>query len=139
MKSSNRGPTDRQRGYALISALILAVLYFGLMELMLIDSTRALREAQRFRARLVAATMAENAAELAARQLVITQVARVNYDDWQGTAAGDLKPSSTGFELTGDATAKGVVPAHATVLIQGHVDAVASPPVVHIDFTRHSQ
>lgn len=139
MKSFNRGRTDRERGYALISALLLAVLYFGLMDLMLIDSTRALREAQRFRARLLAATMAENAAELAARQIVTVRVARVTYEDWQGTAQGDLRPSSTGFDLTGNATTKGVVAAHASVLIQGHIDAPPLPPVVHIDFTRHSQ
>jgi len=55
----SRGRTTEQRGYVLISAIALAILYFGLMELMLIDSARALRESQRFRARVMAATLAD--------------------------------------------------------------------------------
>src|SRR5204863_3948307 len=69
IRSSFRGRTT-ERGYVLISAIVLAILYFALMELMLIDSSRAVREAQRFRARIVATTLAESAAELAALQLV---------------------------------------------------------------------
>src|SRR6266545_5727430 len=61
---------QRQRGFVLISALVLSVLYFALMELLLIDSSRALNEAQRFRARVVAGALAESGAELAALQMV---------------------------------------------------------------------
>src|SRR6266566_4686861 len=66
----SRGRTTEQRGYVLISAIALAILYFGLMELMLIDSSRALREAQRFRARVTSAALAESAAELSAAQMI---------------------------------------------------------------------
>src|SRR5258707_6138860 len=38
MRFSSRDRTSSQRGYVLITAIALAVLYFGLMELMLIDS-----------------------------------------------------------------------------------------------------
>ena len=47
-----------EKGYVLISAIALAILYFGLMELMLIDSSRALVEAQRLRSRIVASALA---------------------------------------------------------------------------------
>ena len=85
IRSSFRGRTT-ERGYVLISAITLAILYFALMELMLIDSSRAVREAQRFRARIVATTLAESAAELAALQLVTASGGPVNATDDQGTA-----------------------------------------------------
>ena len=68
-RSSFRGRTA-ERGYVLIAAIALAVLYFALMELLLIDSSRALREAQRFRAKVIAATLAESAAELSTASMV---------------------------------------------------------------------
>ncbi|HEX7420223.1 MAG TPA: hypothetical protein VF505_10080, partial [Thermoanaerobaculia bacterium] len=58
-----------QRGFVLITALTISILYFALMELLLIDSSRALREAQRFRAHVLAGTLAESAADLAAFQI----------------------------------------------------------------------
>ncbi|HWS71823.1 MAG TPA: hypothetical protein VN605_06890, partial [Thermoanaerobaculia bacterium] len=74
---------------------MLSVLYFGLMELMLIDSQRALAEARRFRARVVASTLAESAAELAAEQLVNHGgVVPVNETDAQGTMRGNLAYSA---------------------------------------------
>jgi hypothetical protein len=65
IKSCNRARTS-ERGIALAIALIVAVLYFGLIELMLYDASRELAEARRFRARIIAVTLAENGAELAA-------------------------------------------------------------------------
>ncbi len=59
----NRGRTSNQRGFVLGAALLLAVLYFALMELLLLDSTLSLQQAQRFRAHIMATTLAESAAE----------------------------------------------------------------------------
>src|SRR5438094_727313 len=84
MRSSFRDRTTDQRGYVLISAIALAVLYFALMELMLIDSSRALREAQRFRARVVASALAENAAELAAANMITSPGKTKNAQDDKG-------------------------------------------------------
>ena len=92
IRSSFRGRTT-ERGYVLISAITLAILYFALMELMLIDSSRAVREAQRFRARIVATTLAESAAELAAAQLVTQPKAQVNATDDQGTMTATMGSS----------------------------------------------
>lgn len=75
-----RVPTD-QRGFALLSALFLAVLYFGLMELMLHQTTETLRETQRAEGRIAAEILADNAAELGAENLVNTlqRTAKLDY------------------------------------------------------------
>ena len=42
----SRGRTESQRGFVLVIALVLAILYFMLMGLVMIDSSRAQTEAQ---------------------------------------------------------------------------------------------
>jgi hypothetical protein len=124
-----------QSGYVLITAIILAVLYFALMELMLIDSSRALQEAQRFRSRIVAQTLAENAAELAAVQIVTRAGTDVNAENEQGTMVGTQKRSDFSFDITGKGTTAGVQPITATVRVQGKIDKQH----LTIDYTYHSQ
>jgi hypothetical protein len=134
MRSSSRART-RERGYVLISAIVLAVLYFALMELMLIDTTRALREAQRFRSKIISSTLAESAAELAAAQLVTQALADVHAVDKQlGTMDGKLKRSGTKFELEGSGECTGTPPTTATVQIEGTLIGNH----VRIDYTKHS-
>ena len=141
MRSSCRVHTIRrkrkhERGFVLISAIALAVLYFALMELMLIDSTRALREAQRFRSRVIASTLAESAAELAAAQMVTGSAgATPKASDEQGTMEGQLHLIGTQFELLGDGTTAGVAPVKASVRVQGRIEGTR----VIIDYTFHSQ
>ena len=120
---------------------MLAVLYFALMELMLIDSSRALREAQRFRARIVATTLAESAAELAAAQLVTQPSANVNASDDQGTMTatmnrGAATPPNAQIPFTIDAKAEstGVPPQKATVTVQGRIQGTK----VSVDYTYHT-
>ena len=127
--------TTDQRGYVLISAIALAVLYFGMMELMLIDSSRALREAQRFRARVVASALAESAAELAAAQMVNRPGANANASDEQGQMTGVLRVAGNQFELTGQGVTSGVQPITASVRIQGRIEGNH----IAIDYTFHSQ
>jgi Tfp pilus assembly protein PilX len=135
MRSSSRART-RERGYVLISAVVLAVLYFGLMELLLIDSTRALREAQRFRSKIISATLAESAAELAAAQLVTQIHAEVHATDPKmGTMEGSLRRTETRFELHGIGECTGVPPTKATVDVQG---ALVGGTHIRIDYTKHS-
>src|SRR5579864_1105782 len=100
----------RQRGFVLAVALSLAVLYFLLMELILIDSSRALAEAQRFRSRTVAAALAENGAELAAQDIVNRGSATIAATDAQGDTTGSLMRNGNDFELKGSGTTKGVLP-----------------------------
>lgn len=132
---SSRART-RERGYVLITAIALAVLYFALMELMLIDSSRALREAQRFRSRVVAATLAESAAELSAASMVTRGTGdTINADDEQGSMKATSRINGTAFEIDAEGTTSGVAPAKATVRVQGRIIAQR----VLIDYTYHSQ
>ena len=133
IRSSFRGHTT-ERGYVLISAIALAVLYFALMELMLIDSSRALREAQRFRARIIATTLAESAAELAAAQLVTQPGATVNATDDQGTMTATLQRNGNTFMIDASAESTGVPPQKATVRVQGEVQGTR----VKVSYTYHT-
>src|SRR5256885_16147610 len=121
IRSSFRGRTT-ERGYVLISAIVLAILYFALMELMLIDSSRAVREAQRFRARIVATTLAESAAELAALQLVTAPggpPVPVNTTDDQGTMTATLQRNGNTFTIDANAESTGIPPQTASVKVDG--------------------
>ena len=135
IRSSSRGRTS-ERGFVLAAAIILAVLYFMLIELLLIDGTRSLQEAQRFRSRIVALTLAESAAELAAAQMVNNTNAHVDIDSTDGTLTGEYLRSGDSFQLTGEATTKGVAIQKSHVTIQGRI--VDGTRVV-IDYTNHSQ
>jgi hypothetical protein len=148
-RSSSRARTSSQRGVALIAAIFLAILYFGLIELMLIDSARELQEAQRFRARIVALTLAENGAELAARDLVNTTGGSATLDDWQGSARGTLlrggafplesavplPPGIIPFELQGSGESTGVVKVKASVRVYGEIEGRR----IRINYSMHSQ
>ena len=136
MRFSYRDRTTSQRGYVLISAIALAVLYFALMELMLIDSSRALREAQRFRSRIVGSTLAESAAELVAAKMITNRTStQVSAKDDQGNMKGTLKIVSSDFELIGEAETVGVAPIKSEVRVQGRLQGSK----VIIDYTFHSQ
>jgi Tfp pilus assembly protein PilX len=140
-RSSFRART-RERGYVLITAIALAILYFALMELMLIDSSRALREAQRFRSKVVASTLAESAAELSAASMVTRNSGNsINAEDEQGSMKATCTVKSTenasemAFEITAEATTSGVSPVTSSVSVQGRIVGQK----VKIDYTYHSQ
>lgn len=141
IRSSSRARTT-ERGFALAMALIIAVLYFGLIELMLFDAARELAEARRFRARMVALTLAENGAELAVVNITSTSFVPkdVAATDWQGSITGhvtkvDGAAGGSDFKIDGTGDAGGVVPVHATVYVQGTIHGTN----VSIDYTHHSQ
>ena len=130
----------RQRGYVLITAIALAILYFGLMELMLIDSQRALRESQRFRARIIATTLAENGAELAAEQLITRFATEAEYQNEQGRMLGTMKRGPSDYSIDAIGSASGVPPVTQTVKLRGKVIiAPLQPPRITIDYAYHSQ
>jgi len=144
IKSCNRVRTS-ERGIALAMALIVAVLYFGLIELMLYDASRELAEARRFRARIIALTLAENGAELAAWQITSSVVMGppfVSEGDGQGSITGRVMktPATDGtdvkiFTLVGTGDAAGIVKVHASVDVRGRIEGTD----LKIDYTRHSQ
>jgi hypothetical protein len=137
IRSCSRARTT-ERGFALALALIIAVLYFGLIELMLYDASRELAEARRFRARIIALTLAENGAELASLNIAVAKAGTADAEasDWQGTIKGKRRKNSEGkftIEATGHAT--GVVEVRSTVDVHGIVEKGK----VRIDYTFHSQ
>lgn len=133
--SSSRART-RERGYVLIAAITIAILYFALMELMLIDSSRALREAQRFRSKVVAATLAESAAELSAASMVTRNAGdTINADDEQGSMKATCKVNGADFNIDAEGTTSGVSPVKSSVRVQGRIVGQR----VMIDYTFHSQ
>jgi hypothetical protein len=134
IRSSYRART-RERGYALISAIALAILYFAVMQLIMIDSNRVLREAQRFRAKVISSALAENAAELAAAQMVVTTSRNIKANDADGKMKGSLRRGMSDFEVTAEGTSYGAEPRTATVRIQGRITGTK----IMVDYTFHSQ
>ncbi|HVR40304.1 MAG TPA: hypothetical protein VMU84_14505 [Thermoanaerobaculia bacterium] len=115
---------------------MLAVLYFALMELLLLDSSRQLIEAQRFRARVIASNLAESGAELAAEQIFIAynNGKTVTENDWQGDMSGSLTIDEGGaFTIEAKGTSAGVVRTTAHVTVWG----MAKDGNLSIEFTDH--
>ena len=110
-----------QRGFALIAAVILAILYFALIALLLIDSARELNEARRFRARVVAATLAENGAELAALSMLTRDFTTDAIEDDQGSMSGSMQRTGNSFVILGNGETKGLTKSSARVEISGQI------------------
>ena len=110
------------------------MLYFGLVELMLLDSARELAEARRFRARVVAETLAENAAEYAAQQMV-TRAATPQFriETEQGVISGNMTKTAAGFEINGEGVTAGITESRATVILRGEIVS----NVVKIQYSWH--
>ena len=122
----------------LVAALTLAILYFALMELLLLDSSRAMAEARNFRGRVVALTLAENGAELAARNMANTLMTTQQYINDEGTMKGNLtrivlSDQISTFELSGSGVARGDVPHRASVTLRGRIEN----GVVKIEYSEH--
>ena len=126
-----------ERGIVLVAALVLAVLYFALMELMMMDASRSLNEAQRFRARVVAEALAENGAELAAAQMITRDGGTASYTDDQGTINGKYRRvDCCAYELIGTGRTTGVIPQSSTVRLQGRIPRGTTK--ITIDYAEHS-
>ena len=136
IRSCSRARTDGQRGYALIWAIGLAVLFFMLVQLVLIDSSRELAEARRFRAQIVASALAENAAELTAARIVDRDYAPAEATDFQGRMTGEMRknPADGSFRIIGDGTTTGTNEVKARVEVHGYIEN----NVIHVNFTMHT-
>lgn len=120
IRSSFRGRTER--GFALITALLLAILFLGMIELALADATAAQREALRFRERISSQILADNAVELAAAGMVTKESnASLERESDAGTMKGSFKILPGGrFELAGEGLSAGLE-IRATVELEGRV------------------
>jgi type II secretory pathway component PulK len=131
-----------ERGYALISAIVLSVLYIGLISLLLIDSTRELNEAQRFRARVMAQTLAENGVELAADGLRTRYMATEKEDGWMGHTEGRMERDAGvmgTFTIEGKGTSAGVMKVDSTVKLTGTIDTSSGGFDIAINEVEHSR
>lgn len=116
--------------------LLIAVLYFGLIELLLSDATQRLREAQRFRATISANILAENAAELATARMVDLSVNEASAELDGGSLSGTYRRvGENGFFVEATGIAGGMFRTKRTVTIHGEIHAAS----VRIHQTRHSQ
>jgi Tfp pilus assembly protein PilX len=125
-----------ERGFALVMAMVLAVLYFGLIQLLLADSSRELAAARRFRARIVAQTLAENAAEGVAAYMVNNPKPSYDEENEQGTMSGRLQKPAGKFIIRGEGESLGLEKTKASVTLHGSIDASGK---INIDFALHSQ
>jgi hypothetical protein len=138
IRSSSRGRRSREGGFALILAIVVAMLYFALAHLLMVDASRQLWEARRFRSRVIALTLAENGAELAARQIVAGGGPTTPPSDTaqQGTCSGELTRYTDGqFDLEGKGQSAGLESVRATVSLRGRVVGKN----VLIQYSQHSQ
>jgi Tfp pilus assembly protein PilX len=144
IRSFSRARTT-ERGFALAIALILAVLYFGLIELLMIDSSRELAAARRFRARIIAETLAENAAEGAALRIAddATTGATFARTDEQGEMDGEMQKSGNSYIITGKGVSAGLESTQVSVRLQGAIEKppppTTGPTKITIEFARHTQ
>jgi hypothetical protein len=98
------------------------------------DSARELGEARRFRARIVAETLAENGAELAALHITTKDATNVNAEDWQGTMSGKMVKSPSGsFTIEGAGVSTGITTSKSRVIVTGRVVGGS----VKIQYTQH--
>lgn len=109
----------------IIAAIALAVLFFAMIQLILIDASRELAEARRFKARVVASALAENGAELAAYGITTdgSLYSTPSAESWQGKISGSLMKSDHGeFVIEGQGTSAGLMPTSASVKLIGEVE-----------------
>ncbi|HEX8152381.1 MAG TPA: hypothetical protein VF698_04605 [Thermoanaerobaculia bacterium] len=128
-----------ERGYVLITAIVLAVLYFGLIQLVLMDSARELAEARRFKARMLASTLAENGAEMAAVQMCVNELGfegpAVTLAEGQ-KISGSMHRTGPEFILTGIGEVTGAAKQRTTVELRGRVKDGTK---IEIEWSDHSQ
>jgi Tfp pilus assembly protein PilX len=140
MKSSSRTRSAEERGFALISALVISFLFFAVIGLILIESTLSLRSAHRFRAKVVAQNLAESGMQLALQELAMGDDGRIDYSAAEGkitsTCETRVLPSmQTEFELNVTGSSADVQPSVSKIKAIGIVDG----GTVTVQQLEHSQ
>jgi hypothetical protein len=112
----------------------------------MIESSRELGEARRFRSRVIAQNLAENGAELAAVKMALPERAssNVHAEDWQGEISGQMQKTGSGplewpFKIEATGKTSGLVPIETKVVVIGRVviDGAGAPDV-RIQYTMHT-
>jgi hypothetical protein len=118
--SSRRVRADR--GFALVSALLISVLFFGLIELTLRDTTERVRAAHRYRARIASEILADNGVDLAAAGMILGAPKEETRENRDGTMTGSfqLLPGNR-FEIVGEGESAGVTRVRTRVVLRGRI------------------
>lgn len=140
MKAGTARPGG-ERGFVLLTVLLLAIAYFGLMQLMLMESSEALRSASQFRSRVLAQTLAENGVELGVRSMMFTGAVPTIKETAEGSMTTAYRIDANGdFEMRGAGSTTGAQSAEASVKIFGKVEIRSDgTPHFRLDRTIHSQ
>lgn len=131
--------TERSRGFALIGALMVAILFFLLVSILLTDLIRVTRSSATGRSRLVAESLAESGAELAARHMLLGLQSDFAQDLPEGSFEASWQryptnlPDLWRFEITVEARSR-VLPPHNSILF---VEGMYKAGVVEVRRTRH--
>ena len=124
-----------ERGFVLISALLISLLFFGLIELALRDTTEAVRSAHRQRARFASEILADNGIELAAAGMVYEIPKNETRANRDGTMNGTFTPlPGNRFELRGEGTSGGVAVVKTSIVLRGR--SMGSSVVIEESETR---
>jgi hypothetical protein len=119
-------PGRAERGFALVSALLIALLFFGLIELTLRDTSAGVRAAHRHRQRIASEILADNAVELAAAGMVSGMPRTAAHANRDGTMNGAFQPlPGYRFELTGEGTSGGSSGVTTRVVLRGRIQGNA--------------
>lgn len=122
MSIRSSGRTRSDRGFALISALLIAILYLSLIEIALRDATDTIRQAHRFRARIASQILAENAAELAAENMLSQPGKSISIEDEMGSMSGAYQPlPGDRFEIRGEGVSSGAATVTSSVVLRGRI------------------
>jgi Tfp pilus assembly protein PilX len=141
MKKSRRRSSADERGFALISAIVLAFLIFSLIALILIESTLSLRMAQNYRARITAVNLAESALQLALQELEIDEDGVVDFNGKDGKMtttcrrSPDLKRGGYKFVIEATGQSAGLTRSIAKLTARGHqgINFVVVEEVIHVE------
>lgn len=124
-----------ERGFVLIAALLISLLFFGLIELALRDTTEAVRSAHRQRARFASEILADNGIELAAAGMVYEIPKTEERTSRDGLMRGTFRPlPGNRFELRGEGRSGGVVSVETRVVLRGR--SLGSAVVIEESETR---
>jgi hypothetical protein len=116
-----------ERGFAIVSALVLAFLFFSLVGLILLESAAAAQQASRFRSRAVADALAESAAEIGVMRMLTSGGSSMTMTVEGGEMAAEWEVKQTSdpnvrrFILAAQGKTKGVPPVEREVQLAGRI------------------
>lgn len=124
IRYSRRGPSER--GFALITAILLSILALTAMELAMRDATDRIRHAHRFRSRISSQILADNAAELAAARMIEKSSFQVDRTGEAGEmAARYTRLPGNRFEIEASGVASGVTTVRSAIVLRGVISGAS--------------